>query len=102
MMGIYCHGLHKTTSGLCPECDELLSYAMQRIHNCPLKENKTTCAKCTVHCYKPAMRERIRDVMRYAGPRMIYKNPILTIYHLFDGFETKLFKSHDQERLRKD
>ena len=48
MMGIYCHELHKTTSGLCPECDELLSYAKQRIHQCPMKEKKTTCAQCQV------------------------------------------------------
>jgi hypothetical protein len=31
------------------------------------------------------MRERIRAVMRYAGPRMSYRHPILTLFHFWDG-----------------
>ena len=94
MMRIYCHGRHKTAAGLCPECEGLLSYALQRIHHCPLKENKTTCAKCPVHCYKPAMRKKVRYVMRYAGPRMTYRHPFLTIHHLFDGLKPRVLSGH--------
>jgi len=89
MIKIYCHGQHSTKAALCSECDQLLQYARQRIANCTLKENKTTCAKCPVHCYKPSMREKIKKVMRYAGPRMIYKHPVLAMLHLLDGFKTK-------------
>jgi hypothetical protein len=98
MIMIYCHGRHKTAAGLCPECEGLLSYATQRIHNCPLKEKKTTCAKCQVHCYKPEMREKIRDVMRYAGPRMTYKHPFLTIHHLLDGWKPVFIKHITKKR----
>jgi hypothetical protein len=28
------------------------------------------------------MRERIRQVMRYAGPRMLFNHPILSVFHL--------------------
>jgi len=85
MMRIYCCDQHQTRDGLCPECAELLAYANQRLDKCPFQEGKTTCARCPVHCYKPDMRARVRAVMRYAGPRMLYHHPILTIWHLLDG-----------------
>jgi hypothetical protein len=31
------------------------------------------------------MREKIRDVMRYAGPRMLLTHPVMAIAHLLDG-----------------
>jgi hypothetical protein len=58
---------------------------MQRLEKCPFEEGKTTCARCPVHCYKPEMREKIRAVMRYSGPRMLYRHPMLTIFHIIDG-----------------
>jgi hypothetical protein len=30
------------------------------------------------------MRENIRVVMRYSGPRMIYKHPIAAVWHMID------------------
>ena len=41
--------------------------------------------KCPTHCYKPEMRERVRAVMRYSGPRMLREHPVLAIAHLADG-----------------
>ena len=87
MMTIYCRGTHGTRASLCDECEHLLCYAKQRIAVCPLRERKTTCAQCAVHCYAPAMRERIRQVMRYAGPRMMFAHPILTALHLLDSLK---------------
>ncbi|MDX9956584.1 MAG: nitrous oxide-stimulated promoter family protein [Anaerolineae bacterium] len=84
MIEIACAGQHHTTSGLCEECQELVEYALQRIEKCPYQEAKPTCARCPIHCYKPAMRERIRAVMRYAGPRMLLYHPILTLQHTLD------------------
>lgn len=85
MIDIYCHDQHGTHGALCAECRVLHDYAMQRLDRCPFGEEKSTCANCTVHCYKPAMRERIRDVMRYAGPRMIWRHPVLAVRHVLDG-----------------
>ena len=84
MISIYCRGKHGSQGGLCAECGALLRYSRQRIVACPLKERKTTCSHCPIHCYTPAMREQIRQVMRYAGPRMIYQHPILTFFHVLD------------------
>lgn len=84
MLGMYCRDQHGGKE-LCAECQELLTYARQRLEKCPFQEGKTTCAKCPVHCYKPAMRERVRTVMRYSGPRMTYRHPMMAIQHLIDG-----------------
>lgn len=87
MIRIYCRGQHGTRGdSLCAECTELQDYAGTRLEKCPYQENKTTCAKCPVHCYKADMRERVRRVMRYAGPRMLFRHPILALIHLLvDG-----------------
>lgn len=89
MIRMYCRGRHGQKSGLCPECLELLDYALERLQKCPFGENKPRCSRCRVHCYKPEMRARIKEVMRYAGPRMLYRHPILAGAHYFSG-EKKL------------
>jgi hypothetical protein len=89
MIRLYCRERHASGTGhagLCPECAEVLAYATQRLARCPFRENKTTCAKCAVHCYLPARREQVRVVMRYAGPRMLRHHPWLAFRHLLDGF----------------
>jgi hypothetical protein len=85
MVQIYCRGRHATRGELCPQCRSLLEYAYLRLDKCPFQEEKTTCAQCPIHCYRPAMREQVREVMRYAGPRMIYRHPVLAIRHMLDG-----------------
>lgn len=82
MIQIYCRGRHRTTRELCAECQALVEYAEERLAKCPFQDEKPVCAQCSVHCYKPEMRERIRQVMRYAGPRMLYTHPILAVHHL--------------------
>ncbi len=89
MVGIYCRGLHGTGKALCAECSELLDYADGRLGRCPFGEDKPPCAACPVHCYKPAMREKAVSVMRYAGPRMTYRHPLLALFHWLDGFRTR-------------
>ena len=84
MSEIYCTDHHGTARGLCAECEELFDYAMQRIDKCPFQDDKPTCAKCPIHCYKPAMRERVRRMMRHAGPRMLIYHPMLALLHYRD------------------
>lgn len=86
MIGLYCRAHHTLAAdALCGECAGLLEYARVRLGKCPFQEGKTTCAKCPVHCYKPEMREKTRAVMRYAGPRMLFRHPVLTLFHYLDG-----------------
>ena len=67
MIKLYCNRKHGTKKELCAECAELESYARSRSDRCPFMENKTFCSNCRVHCYKPEMREKIREVMRFSG-----------------------------------
>jgi len=85
MVRVYCSAHHGSRKQLCPECEELLRYAHLRLEKCPFQEAKPTCANCSTHCYRPDMRERIRTVMRYAGPRMLWRHPVLALLHLADG-----------------
>ncbi len=82
MIRIYCRGVHGTRKGLCPQCKALQEYAHQRIDRCPFGAAKPICAACEIHCYKKDMREQIREVMRYAGPRMPLHHPLAAIRHL--------------------
>ncbi len=86
MIHIYCNSHHETKGNtLCPECIKLLSYAFMRLDKCPFQEEKSTCGKCLVYCYQPQMREKVKKVMRYSGPRMLLRSPILALHHVFDG-----------------
>jgi hypothetical protein len=85
MIGLYCRAQHGGAHVPCEACAELLAYAQARLDGCPYAEDKPTCSHCAVHCYKPSMRERIRAVMRYAGPRMLRQHPVLAVLHLVDG-----------------
>ena len=85
MISLYCRETHRPESKLCADCAELLAYAQQRLERCPFAVDKPTCANCPVHCYRPDMRERVRTVMRYAGPRMLLHHPLLAMRHLMDG-----------------
>ena len=82
MISIYCKKKHRTNKELCEECKALNEYAMLRSDKCPFMETKTFCSNCKVHCYKPEMREKIRTVMRFSGPRMIFHHPIMAIGHV--------------------
>ncbi len=85
MVRIYCRRHHGAEQELCADCKALVRYAHQRLDRCAFQEDKPTCAHCPIHCYQPAMREKIRAVMRYSGPRMLLRHPILAICHLLDG-----------------
>ncbi|WP_372846315.1 nitrous oxide-stimulated promoter family protein [Pontiella sp.] len=82
MIGLYCRAHHSAETVPCEACAGLLAYALERIEKCPFGSRKPVCNKCTVHCYKPEMRARIRVVMRFAGPRMLLRHPRLAIRHL--------------------
>lgn len=85
MAWIYCHDLHGEDDALCFECVELMQYATRRLDRCVFGDDKPTCANCKVHCYNAEMRERVRVMMRYAGPRMLMRRPLLALAHVRDG-----------------
>lgn len=84
MVRIFCADVHGSSNGrLCDACAALLDYADTRLSRCPFGPEKTTCRECVIHCYRPAERTAMKDVMRHAGPRMIWRHPRLAIRHLW-------------------
>jgi hypothetical protein len=84
MLDIYCRDHHGVA--LCRECQDLKHYVSQRLKRCRFGEEKPTCVKCPVHCYQRERREQIKTVMRYAGPRMLWEHPWLSLRHMVDGW----------------
>lgn len=80
MIRMYCRAHHG--GDLCDRCTELRDYAFARIDGCPLGLEKPRCDRCTTHCYMADMRESIREVMRYSGPRMMLHHPVMAIRHM--------------------
>lgn len=106
MIAIYCAGncareerTERAECGepLCAHCKELDEYAALRTRRCRRMENKISCELCSNHCYTAEMQERIRTVMRYAGPRMMWHHPIAAIRHL----ATKVKRNRAAKNLAK-
>ena len=81
-------GAETSAAELCAECAALLTYARFRLAGCRFSHGKPTCARCTVHCYRTDMRERVRVVMRFSGPRMVIRHPLLAVAHVMDRRHT--------------
>jgi hypothetical protein len=90
MITVYCRGHHHALP--CAECDALKEYALKRLDKCPYGNRKPACKDCPIHCYKPDMREKIRQVMRYSGPRILWNYPWLSIRHKVSQLMTKQAK----------
>ena len=82
MIELWCRKNHGGKD-LCGDCRELLEYSLARLEHCKFGNAKTKCHKCPVHCYRPDMREKIRTVMRFSGPRMLLYHPLEALRYLF-------------------
>ena len=96
MIRLYCRKNHGAGE-LCPQCLELFEYAKARAEHCPFMETKTFCSNCRVHCYKPQMREKIKEVMRFSGPRMLLCHPGMAVWHVVCSIRER----NDAERKKK-
>ena len=69
------------------EKEDLLAYVEKRLILCPHGDDKPFCASCKIHCYDEIHRARIKKVMKYMGPRMIFYAPLQSIRHLLEKLE---------------
>jgi hypothetical protein len=86
MIEMYCLAHHQSEGGVCDECHALCAYAIRRIDNCRFHQAKPVCANCAIHCYPGRERDQIKRVMRFSGPRMLLRHPVLALLHVMDGF----------------
>lgn len=90
MFNLYCKKHHQQAGDeLCADCSEVYSYAEARSKACRFRENKVFCLNCSTHCYKESMRERIRVIMRYSGPRMLFHHPLVLLQHMLESSKEK-------------
>jgi hypothetical protein len=89
MVGLYCRAHHASAGRRCASCEELFQYAMCRLDRCPFASAKPTCAACPIHCYRLDMRKRVQAVMRYAGPRMLLRHPLIALQHQWDAWRSR-------------
>lgn len=82
MIHMYCHAKHGSNGELCKSCSRLSRYAVTKYEKCPFGAIKPECSICPIHCYRPEEKNKIKSVMKYAGPRMIIKHPVMAIDHL--------------------
>ena len=102
MIRAYCHAKHGTKGkAVCEECRALTEYALFRLDKCPFKVNKKFCSFCKIHCYKPDMRKKIKDVMKFAGPRMLPTHPVFAFKHVFQMISYKR-KLRSKAKAKKD
>ena len=84
MIRLFCRLKHDSGKEVCESCAQLLEYVYKRLDHCQFGTEKPVCNRCPVHCYKLEMREKIREIMRFSGPRMVVFHPLLTLLHSID------------------
>jgi hypothetical protein len=96
MISLFCKAHHQGEPP-CASCRDLLRYAEERLGKCTYGAQKPTCRKCPIHCYRPEMRERITEVMKYAGPRMLIHHPVAALRHLLHERAPDARKTGDKQ-----
>ncbi len=86
MVKLYCRKNHKKRE-LCDECKEVLNCSLKRIDNCQFMETKTFCSNCKAPCYSPKMKEKVKQIMKFSGPRILFHHPLLVISHMLSRFK---------------
>jgi hypothetical protein len=66
---------------LCHDCTKLLAHAFVKRANCPF-EPKPACKHCPDHCYHPTYRRQIREVMKFAGRKLVLSGRLDYLIHL--------------------
>lgn len=84
MIRLYCRLNHHTKNELCRECGYLADYADKKLSKCPFGSDKPACNECKVHCYQKDEREKVKSIMRFSGPKMLFRHPYLAVMHLID------------------
>ena len=97
MINLYCRKVHGPENGLCTDCLKVLEYSIKQTDNCVYGIDKPPCEKCPVHCYNKGMRQKIKTIMRFSGPRMIWKHPWFALIHIVDKFNYRKVNNGKQQ-----
>jgi hypothetical protein len=68
---------------LCHSCLEFMDYAVKKRLRCPIEAEKPSCKHCRIHCYANPQRQLVRQIMAYAGKKLILQGRIDYLWHFF-------------------
>ena len=68
---------------LCAECSSFLDYAFAKRLKCPLEANKPSCKHCKIHCYDSLHRDKVKEIMGYAGRKLLMRGRLDYLWHYF-------------------
>lgn len=83
MIEYHCEIVH-SEGKTCEHCKILIDYTSRKLERCRFGSTKPVCKDCPVHCYSPEMKQKIREVMCWAGPKMIFRYPLYAMIHIYD------------------
>jgi hypothetical protein len=66
---------------LCKRCTRLVTHALVKRTNCSM-DPKPACKHCPVHCYQPAYRAEMKEVMRYSGRKLLFSGRLDYLFRL--------------------
>lgn len=75
-------GVEVLSGGLCADCQSVLEYSLKRNDKCPL-DPKPQCRDCKIHCYKPEMRAKMKEIMKFSGIYYIRRGRLDWVFHYF-------------------
>ncbi len=68
-------------TSICTPCAKLLAHAFVKRSHCPFNP-KPACKHCQSHCYQPAYREQIRQVMKFSGRKLVLSGRLDLLFKL--------------------
>lgn len=82
---IFCNAHHpdadRDEAGLCPACRNTIDATFARTATCP-NHQRSNCEDCAVKCQRGDAQARIKEIMRYSAPRMLFRHPLMTLEYL--------------------
>ena len=89
---IYCRAHHaecaQDAAGLCPECREVVETTLAKAQTCPYGHSGN-CQDCDTQCQRGTSKQRVKAMMRYAAPRMVYRHPLMTLSYVSKKFKKR-------------
>lgn len=95
MIALYCHRNHHTRGAPLSRVRGAERLRPRPLRALPVHGDEDLLRQLPRARYKPDMREKIRAVMRFSGPRMIFYHPVAAIRHVV---ETK----REKKRLKRE
>lgn len=84
MIRIYCKKHHNTDETLCNDCSDLLEYSENVLNQCEI-DDELDSEKFKYYYDDIEKMEKLKEIMKYSGFRIMLYHPIISIRHIFSN-----------------